>query len=173
LLRATRSFPNPAAAGWDDLPQTITFAPIFDRRVNADVVLRYSNSRNYEFGAAWSFGSGLPYTRAVAQHLSFEHDAIGGKAEPDADDDDESLPVGVVLGARNGERYPAYHRLDLTVRRTYRRSWGTFIPYLQVLNVYNQQNVMFYFYNYAEAPPVRSGISMFPFLPALGVEVTF
>lgn len=173
LLRATRTFPDAAAAGYDDLPQTVTFAPVFDRRVNANVALQYSTSRKYDFGLTWSFGSGLPYTRAVAQYLQFDQDVITGKARPDSDDDDDSLPLGVILGPRNSERYPAYHRLDLTVRRTYTRSWGTFIPYLQVLNVYNRKNVMFYFYNYDKAPPVRSGISMFPILPALGVEVTF
>ena len=173
FLRATRSFPDPIAAGWDDLPRTVTFSPVFDRRFSADLVLQYTSRRNYELGVAWSFGSGLPYTRAVAQYLSFGHDVVSGKVEPDADDDAESLPVGVVLGARNSERYPSYHRLDLTVRKTYRPSWGTIVPYLQVLNVYNRKNVMFYFYDYDRTPPVRSGISMFPLLPALGVEVTF
>jgi hypothetical protein len=61
----------------------------------------------------------------------------------------------------------------VTVRRPYERSWGTFIPYLQVLNVYNRRNVLFYFYDYDRSPPVRSGFSMFPFLPAVGVELTF
>jgi hypothetical protein len=79
----------------------------------------------------------------------------------------------VVLGDRNAERYPAYHRLDATVRREFARRWGTFTPYLQVLNVYNQRNVLFYFFNYEQTPPTRSGISMFPVLPSVGVEVGF
>jgi hypothetical protein len=79
----------------------------------------------------------------------------------------------VVLADRNRERYPAYHRLDLTVRRPYVRRWGTFTPYVQVLNAYNQRNVLFYFYNYDRSPPTRSGISMFPFLPSVGFEASF
>ena len=47
------------------------------------------------------------------------------------------------------------------------------VPYLSILNVYNQKNVLFYFFEYDEDPPVRTGISMFPFLPTLGLEVSF
>jgi hypothetical protein len=33
--------------------------------------------------------------------------------------------------------------------------------------------VLFYFYNFDRTPPTRSGISMFPVLPTIGVEVAF
>jgi hypothetical protein len=80
----------------------------------------------------------------------------------------------VLLGARNAERYPAYHRLDVGLRRTIQRRWGTATPFMDILNVYDRRdNVLFYFYDYAADPPVRTGISMLPFLPTLGVEVSF
>ena len=82
-------------------------------------------------------------------------------------------PLYVWLGERNAERYPAYHRLDLSLRRTFQRSWGEWTPYLQVLNAYNRRNVLWYYYNYDQAPPTRSGLSMFPILPAIGVEMSF
>tara|TARA_B100000676_G_C17992255_1_gene795629 strand:- start:1027 stop:1161 length:135 start_codon:yes stop_codon:yes gene_type:complete len=44
---------------------------------------------------------------------------------------------------------------------------------VNLVNVYNQRNVLFYFYQYEEDPPVRSGISMFPVLPTLGLEISF
>jgi hypothetical protein len=53
------------------------------------------------------------------------------------------------------------------------RSWGQLTPYLDVLNVLNRKNVLFYFYEYDRNPPIRSGVSMFPLLPTLGVEVVF
>ena len=81
--------------------------------------------------------------------------------------------TAVVLGRRNAERYPAYNRLDVGVRRTYEKSWGTMTPYLDVLNVLNRRNVLFYFYQYDESPPTRAGLSMFPLLPTLGLEVRF
>lgn len=174
LLRAERTFPDPLAADFDGLPRTVTFSPIFDRRVDVDVVLQYRLPRALEAGARWNYGSGTPYTRPVAQVVGFETDvANGGYRLPRPQAQDPDVPYYVVPGDRNRERYPAYHRLDLTVRRPYVRRWGTFTPYLQVLNVYNQRNVLFYFFNYDKTPPTRSGISMFPLLPSIGVEASF
>lgn len=174
LLRAERTFPDPLAQGIDGVSQTVTFPPVFDRRVDVDVVLQYRLPRALEAGARWNYGSGTPYTRPVAQVVGFETDvADGGYRLPRPETDDPDVPYYVVPGDRNRERYPAYHRLDLTVRRPYVRRWGTFTPYLQVLNVYNQRNVLFYFFNYDKTPPTRSGISMFPLLPSIGVEASF
>ncbi|HEU0300720.1 MAG TPA: TonB-dependent receptor [Longimicrobium sp.] len=174
LLRAERSFPDPLAAGIDGVPQTVTFPPIFDRRVDVDLVLQYRLPRELEAGLRWNYGTGTPYTRPVAQVVSFETDvADGGYRLPRAEGDDPDVPYYIIPGDRNRERYPAYHRLDLTLRRPYARRWGTFTPYVQVLNVYNQRNVLFYFFNYDRTPPTRSGISMFPLLPSIGVEASF
>ncbi len=177
-LRAERTFPDPLAAGWEDLPGTVTYAPIFDRRVNLDLTFQYLTEGGFEIGGRWNLGSGLPYTRPTAQYFGWSHNPVTGGSEPlgagpGADDGDNDLPVAVVLGPRNAERYPAYHRLDVTIRRPIERAWGSYVPYLQVLNVYNRRNVLFYFFDYGASPPVRSGFSMFPLLPAIGVEVSF
>jgi hypothetical protein len=66
-----------------------------------------------------------------------------------------------------------YHRLDSSARKTFRKSWGTLVPYVNVLNVYNRRNPLFYFFEYEQTPPVRAGVSMFPVLPTFGLEVTF
>jgi hypothetical protein len=88
-------------------------------------------------------------------------------------DDDGFENWGVALGARNGERYPTYHRLDVSLRRTFQKSWGSLTPHLDVVNVYNRRNVLFYFYESHRDPPRRSGVSMFPLLPTIGLEVRF
>lgn len=174
LLRAGRTFPDPLAAGIEGVPQEVTFSPIFDRRVDLDVVVQYRLPGALEAGARFNYGSGTPFTRPVASVVGFETDiSRGGYRVPRPIGDDPEVPLYVVLGDRNRERYPSYHRLDLTLRRPYERRWGTFTPYLQVLNVYNQKNVLFYFYNYDKSPPTRSGISMFPLLPSIGVEASF
>lgn len=174
LLRAERTFPDPLAEGIEGAPRTVTFSPIWDRRVDVDVVLQYRLPARLEAGARWNYGSGTPFTRPVAQVVGFETDiANGGYRIPRPEGEAPDVPLYVVLGDRNRERYPAYHRLDVTLRRPYTRRWGTFTPYLQVLNVYNKRNVLFYFYNYDQTPATRSGLSMFPLLPAVGVEASF
>jgi hypothetical protein len=132
--------------------------------VDLDLVAQYDAPRGVELGARWTFGSPLPYTRPVGQYVGWRYNALRGRFEPLASAV-ERAPLYVVLGERNAQRYPPYHRLDVTVRRPSSGRWGSWTPYLQVLNVYNRRNVLFYFYNYDRVPPTRSGISMFPVLP--------
>jgi hypothetical protein len=171
-LRATRTLPDPLAPGWEEFPPAVTFPPIYDRRFDLDVVAEYTLGGRVELGARWNFGSPLPYTRPVGQYLGWRYEPGGGYFEPNLGPWDR-VPLYVVLGRRNEQRYPSYHRLDLTARRTFNPRWGTVTPYLQVLNAYNRRNVLFYFYNYDRVPPTRSGLSMFPVLPALGVDFSF
>lgn len=125
-------------------------------------------------GARWNYGSPLPYTRPVGQYFAWRHGTLTGVFRPGEGRGEDEPPLFVVPGRRNAERYPPYHRLDLTFRRPVRRPWGEMTPYLQVLNVYNRRdNVLFYFYEYDRVPAARSGFSQFPFLPAVGVEVRF
>ncbi|HEX6925682.1 MAG TPA: TonB-dependent receptor [Longimicrobiaceae bacterium] len=171
-LRAERTLPDPMAEGWEDVPPEVTFPPVFDRRIDVDLVLRYLAPHGLELGARWNYGSPLPYTRPVAQYYAWRYSPLRRQYEP-LDQPGDGPPLFVRLGDRNAERYPPYHRLDLTVRRTFERRWGSWTPYLQILNAYNRRNVLWYYFNYDESPPTRSGLSMFPILPAVGVEMSF
>lgn len=175
LLKAERTMPDMLAPE-RPAPQ-VTYAPIFDRRLDADLVLRYPLPWGWEGGLRWNVGTGTPYTRAVGAYALYSPRFVdrGGRLDwQGGSDQSDLLPwSAVVLGDRNGSRYPTYHRLDVSARKTVRKPWGTVVPYLDILNVYNRRNVLFYFYEFTERPPVRSGISMFPFLPTFGVEVHF
>ncbi|MFW6331022.1 MAG: TonB-dependent receptor plug domain-containing protein, partial [Gemmatimonadota bacterium] len=169
FLRAERTFPDPL----DPEGGMVTYPPIYDRRLDVDLVLRYPLPGGVEGGLRFNFGSGLPYTRPVGAYPYYSYEIGDGQLVPQNGQADEPQ-TAVVLGDRNGERYPAYHRLDLSFRKEYRRTWGSITPFLDVLNVYNRRdNVLFYFFDYAAEPPVRTGISMLPILPTLGAEVRF
>jgi hypothetical protein len=173
LLKAERTFPDPLSP----LPEfaEITYPPVFDRRLDLDLVLRFPLPRGWEGGLRWNLGTGIPYTRAIGSYAYYQPRPInGGRLEwSGAGDDGGPNEYGVVLEPRNRSRFPTYHRLDLSARRTFRKSWGTLVPYLNVLNVYNRRNPLFFFYEYERSPAMRSGISMFPILPTFGLEVTF
>ncbi|MEJ2185229.1 MAG: TonB-dependent receptor [Gemmatimonadota bacterium] len=165
-LRASRTFPDPATAA-----TRLTYPPIFDRRLEVEVVLRRTVGPA-DVGVRWNFGTGLPYTRPLGSYRVYDYDLMTGRlAAQDTTGGDGG--AGVVLGTRNASRYPPYHRLDVSVRRTFSTHWGGVTPYLDVLNIYNRKNVLFYFFDLGAAPPTRSGVSMLPVLPTLGVEVSF
>jgi hypothetical protein len=168
-LKAEREFPDFLTG--EAQPPAISYPPIFDRRFEIDFVLRFPVLRKWQGGLRWNFGSGLPYTRPVGNYLMYEYHLDENRRV--LEERPDSAMVAVLLGQRNAARYPNYHRLDLSVRRTFTKSWGTLTPHIDILNVYNRKNVLFYFYEYQKSPAVRSGISMFPFLPTAGVEVVF
>ena len=172
-LEADRTFPDPLSP----LPSQpeVSYSPIFDRRIDVDLVLRYPAPWGWEGGIRWNLGTGIPYTSVLGSYQYYEPSYVGGRglewsgaSDPDGDGD-----FGVILGDRNSSRYPAYHRLDVSFRRTFEKSWGSITPYVNLINVYNRRNVLFYFFEYERSPAVRSGVSMFPVLPTFGMEVRF
>lgn len=173
LLHAERTFPDPVSP-LEPRPR-VTYPPIFDKSVDVDLVLRYPLPWGFEGGLRWNAGTGVPYTRALGSYAYYSPRFVegGGIEWTGIADTSGDGGYGVVLGERNGARYPAYHRLDVSARRRFGTSWGSLTPYLNILNVYNRRNVLFYFFQYEEDPPVRSGISMFPILPTVGLEVSF
>ena len=169
-LRAVRTFPDPTT-GIVPAPE-VTYPPIFDRRLDLDLVLSTRLPRGWEGGLRWNLGTGLPYTKVMGSYLMYEYHIVN-RGLRRINDSPDSANIAVIVGPRNQERYPTYHRLDMSVRKPFTKSWGLLTPYLQVLNVYNRKNPLFYFFDYNRTPPVRSGVSMFPILPTLGVEIVF
>jgi hypothetical protein len=169
FLKANRTFAD-VLSPIDPRPE-LEYPPIFDRRIDADLVVTYPAPWGWEGGLRWNFGTGIPYTRALGSYVYYTPRNVGGGGL-EADDDVISGQA-VVLAPRNAARYPLYHRLDVSFRRTFTKSWGALTPYVNLVNVYNRKNVLFYFYEYDRSPPVRSGVSMFPVLPTVGLEVSF
>jgi hypothetical protein len=168
-LRASREFEDPSL-GIEPVP-SVRYPPIFDRRLDIELLVQALLPGDFQAGLRWNYGSGLPYTRPLGGYTTFDFRLIDdGRVATDGPASDQS---GVLLGERNAARYPGYHRLDLSLRKTYPKGWGRLSPYLEVVNVYDRRNVLFYFYEFDRTPPVRSGVSMFPLLPTIGLEVSF
>ncbi|MDE2973826.1 MAG: TonB-dependent receptor [Gemmatimonadota bacterium] len=165
FLKTERTFPD-TRSGLEP-PPGLAYPPVFDRRVDIDLVLRRTLGWwGVTAGLRANFGTGTPYTPVLGQFDVYRRRLVEGKlyfADASA----------VAVGPRNGARYPARHRLDVSFRKPVEKDWGRVTPYLSVVNLYNRKNVLFYFFDYDAEPPTRSGVSMIPLLPTLGVEVSF
>jgi len=167
-LKATREFDDVGVDPND--PPKLRYAPIFDRRLDVDLVVLAMLPRDWMLSFRWNVGTGLPYTRPVGSHVVYDYSVLRSRLSGPARGD---TAIAVVLGERNAERYSVYHRLDAGVRRTFTKRWGTLTPSFDLLNVYDKRNVLFYSFEYDQSPATRSGVSMFPLLPTIGVEVRF
>ena len=168
-LKADRTFPD-TRSGRSPAPD-VSYAPIFDRRLDIDLVLRTTLPKRWVAGLRWNIGTGLPYTKPIGSYTYYQYQIINNARL--LNDTPDSAGVAVIIGDRNRERYPTYNRLDLSFRKEIQRGWARLTPYVEILNVLNRRNVLFYFFDYQQQPAVRSGISMFPLLPTAGVEIVF
>ena len=142
----------------------VVYFPKHDRRHNFNLVLNYDLGRNWQFGFVFTFGSGTPYTPVLGKYAKYTWDFHYNEA---------TYEVQNRLGEKNSARYPAYHRMDISVRKKF-SLWGVDgFPYLQVINVYNRENVMLYFWDHDSNPSQSVTVPMFPLLPTIGVEFEF
>jgi hypothetical protein len=141
------------------------YAPHFDRRHNVNLVASYTFGKNlnWEFNARWNYGSGFPFTKTAGfyEYLNF---ANGLYTNPYTENGEN----GIIYGDLNTGRLPDYHRMDISLKRTF--AWGK-NNLLEVsgslINVYNRENI-FYF------DRVRyKRINQLPILPSIGINMTF
>jgi hypothetical protein len=140
-----------------------------DRRHNLNLVSAYRMGRGYVLGARFGLGTGTPYTPLCGEFVRRIYD--GTRNAFDTGLNSRTIqPVGC---QRNSERYPLYHRLDVSGTRSYRRGSTTLTPFISVVNVLNRKNVFIYTRNFSVSPPTQNAISQLPLLPTAGLSVEF
>lgn len=164
LLKATRTFEDTDAGLVP--PPIIEYPPIFDRRLEVDVAIQRDLPWGVEAGLRWNLGTGTPYTAQLARFRKYEQRLTDLRY-------DYAGVRTALHGPRNAARLPAYHRLDVSFRKTLHRAWGTLSPYISVINLYNRKNVLWRQRHYNHGNLTGTDNHMLPILPTLGVEVSF
>jgi TonB-dependent Receptor Plug Domain/Carboxypeptidase regulatory-like domain/TonB dependent receptor len=149
---------------------SLRWTPRFERRHSLDLSAWTGFGRSGQASVRLQVASGQSYTPVVGTTRRWTYDPeTGGFIGTDG--------VEPVLGEYNSARLPAYLRLDVGLRREYRRRWGTLIPYLQVVNVLNRPNVLFALpqedFETGEVGTRLTYGPQFPVLPTLGIEWRF
>lgn len=114
------------------------FSPSHDQRHRVNIV---SEVQFGEFSGSlsWEFGSGRPYTRANGFDLA--PDVINQLESPT-----ETAGQALVLfDEPYGERLPAYHRLDVSVSRSFELTSRTGLRVkVGAINAYDRRNIFYY-----------------------------
>lgn len=141
------------------------YYPHYDRRHSLNLVLNFpAVLLGYDFSLRWTLGTGLPYA-GIAGFYYRIIERPGGPAE---------RQLELIYSDRDAFRYPAYHRLDVSLSRTGRLGRIEASVFLDIINLYNARNVLLYYWEAAaDGKPVRHQVTMLPVLPTLGIRMKF
>jgi len=127
----------------------------YDQRHNLTMIAGYKLSNYWRIGAKFQYGSGMPYTPAIGTKQ------VGDRWH-------------IIQGEKNSERIPDYHQLDIRVDRVFHFSNWTLTAYLDVWNVYNQENVLFYTFDTDEKGNIIKEVNYdFTIMPIVGFSAKF
>jgi carboxypeptidase-like protein/TonB-dependent receptor-like protein len=141
------------------------YEPVFDRRHNVNVVGSYTFGKklDWEFNARWNYGSGFPFTQTQGfySYLNFQQGLNVNYTNGNGN-------LGIIYGDLNGGRLPYYHRLDISLKKTFVIGKNSNLEATaSVINVYDRKNI-FYF------DRVRGErVDQLPILPSIGASLTF
>lgn len=149
---------------FDELNLGKVFYPKYDRRHDFSAAATYNLTNEITFGATFTYASGMRYNSATGQ---FGFGSIGVSGSPQLLLDYPGL---------NTTKFPAYHKLDLSFNYKIKLSKVDINIYANLYNVYNRKNVYAQYVVFPSdksEPPMLKRISLFPFIPAAGVSITF
>jgi outer membrane receptor protein involved in Fe transport len=124
----------------------------YDQTHILTLIASYTIGAGWEVGARFRYVTGSPVTPVIGSFYNAD-----------------SMSYTPVNGPTNSARAMDFHQLDLRVDKTWRFRWGSVGVFLEVLNVYNQQNQegVQYNFNYTQSQPV-TGLPIFPNLGIRG-----
>ena len=142
------------------------YPTIFDRRNNVNLLGTYTfgDDQEWEASVRWNFGTGFPFTLTQGFYSNFNFtDGI------DTDVLTGNPDLGIIFSNdRNSGRLPSYHRLDASLKRTFKFTKHMNLQAIaSVTNLYNRENIFFF-------DRVRyERVNQLPILPSIGLKFTF
>ncbi len=141
------------------------FSPRYDRRHALNLSADYRPHDGIELSARFALGTGTPFAFTLGKYQRWSGFVLhipGSWIRPGPGE--SAWDWMAISSERDAFRFPTYHRLDVSVKVT-QKKWGmTFKPYAEILNLYNQDNVLYYD---IQAEPQYS----LPFMPLVGMDI--
>ncbi len=139
------------------------FPTIFDRRHNINLLFTYAMGENkdWEFSLRWNYGSPFPFTQTQGFYGQLNFVEEGLNTNPAT----ANPPIGILYAEeRNGGRLLPYHRLDLSLKKTF--DFGLEII-ASLTNAYNRKNIF-----YVDRQTAQR-VDQLPWLPSLGLSYSW
>jgi hypothetical protein len=142
------------------------YPTVFDRRHNVNTLITYNFGKNkaWEASGRWNLGSGFPFTQTQGfyENIDFSQllytDILTG-----------NFNLGTILSEeRNGGRLSWYHRLDFSLKRSFKFSnKSSMEAVFSLTNAYNRKNIF-----YVDRI-TNNRVNQLPIIPSLGLTFKF
>lgn len=126
----------------------------YDRPNLISLVANYKFAEHWQIGVRFRYGSGRPYTPVASALYDLN--------------EKRWFPIPAV---HNSDRYPAYSRLDVRATRNFQFTSFDLDIYIEILNIYNQKNIVHYIWD--ETYSSKERMTIIPFLPVIGISARF
>ena len=98
----------------------------------------WDQTHTFNFGVSYRRGDAWDLTLAGVYHSGWPTTGVTAEMVANPDGSQSFQPI---LGPRNAERYPAFHRLDFKVRRHLNFGRGRLSLFAEITNLYNRDNI--------------------------------
>ena len=140
----------------DDFNDGNPFPASHDQRHEFKTVASYQ-AGPWTLSSTWVYGSGMPYTIPESQ---YSLELLDGR----------TLSY-INVGEKNGQRLPAYHRLDFAATRRFESRQFFYELNLSVFNAYGRNNVWYRQFDVSETPMLVTDINTLGLTPSIGLRV--
>lgn len=134
------------------------FHPPHDRRHHVSASFG-TTLKNVKVQARWQYGSGLPFTQLAGFYDRVPIDT-GSRVHHTA-----AGTPSIVFAKAYGGRLPAYHRMDLSIERSFDMKWAEATFQVGAVNVYDRSN-LFDLDLFSERR-----VNQLPLIPTIGMRV--
>ncbi len=136
------------------------YYPRYDSRNSIDLTLEYNFGNDWYATITWVYNTGLPFT----QSLGFYNKLYFNDLYSDWPIYENYQPLQI-LSDKDLGRLPDYHRLDLSLSKSFNISWVRFRLDASIINVYNRANIFYFKRDTGER------VNMLPFLPTATIKI--
>jgi len=136
------------------------YYPSYDSRHGINISTAYDFGNGWQASAVWSFNTGLPFTPLAGYYDKYYPGDLGGEWYSD-----DNFKPFLILGDRNIERLPVYHRLDLSLSKSLQIGFLNLAVDVSVINVYDRENIFYFKRETGER------VNMLPILPTATMKI--
>lgn len=140
---------------FDELNRGKIFPYKYDRRHDFKIVMSHDFTPKFNLGFTWIYNTGIKATIPISTYTNLD-----GRTT-------------IRYSDRNAFIYPAYHRLDVSMRWTKKTSWGDRSWAFSIYNVYNRKNPFIIYYSTSESERTATKFSLFQFIPSFNYSFRF